>query len=223
MMLRKLALALILFLPWVLKRRLLKFFFGYVISPRAHIGFAYIDAERVELHDGARIGSFTIVRNLSELRLGENAKLGTFNWIFGMAGQSDAHFTEELERNSSLILGNESSITSRHLLDSIDAIEVGSFTTLAGFRSQILTHSIDVDENRQSCAPVHIGSNCFIGTGVIILKGAKIPDYSVVAAGAVVTRPLSDQYSVYAGNPAKKVKEIGVETKYFNRSLGSVQ
>lgn len=222
-MLRKLALALIVFFPWSLKRWLLIFFFGYKIAPSARIGLSFIDAGRVELDHGARIGSFTIVRNLSELRLGENAKIGTFNWVFGMAGRSDVHFTEEVARNSSLILGNESSITSRHILDCIDKIEVGSFTTLAGFRSQVLTHSIDVGKNRQSCAPVHIGSYCFIGTGVILLKGARIPDYCIVAAGAVVTRPLADQHSVYAGNPAKKVKDADAEAKYFQRNLGSVQ
>lgn len=38
--------------------------------------------------------------------------------------------------------------------------------------------------------PVHIGRNCWLGAGVIVLPGVSIGDNTVVGAGSVVTRDL---------------------------------
>ena len=51
-----------------------------------------------------------------------------------------------------------------------------------------------------------IGNNCWIGSGVVFLDGAKIGDGCVVAANAVVTGCFSDN-SVIGGVPAKLIKE----------------
>ncbi|MDE1489875.1 acyltransferase [Xenorhabdus bovienii] len=62
--------------------------------------------------------------------------------------------------------------------------------------------------------PIHIGNNVFIGVGSIILPGVVIGNNVVVAAGSVVTSNIEDN-SVYAGNPAKKIKSIeNYITKY---------
>lgn len=37
-------------------------------------------------------------------------------------------------------------------------------------------------------APVHIGANCWLGMGCVILKGVTIGDRSIVGAGCVVTK-----------------------------------
>lgn len=56
-------------------------------------------------------------------------------------------------------------------------------------------------------APIYIGNDVLIGTRAIILKGVKIGDRSVVAAGAVVTKDVPSD-CIVAGNPAKVVKTI---------------
>ena len=53
--------------------------------------------------------------------------------------------------------------------------------------------------------PVHIGKNCWLGAGVIVLPGVTIGDNTVIGAGSVVTKDIPD-YSVAAGVPAKVVK-----------------
>jgi acetyltransferase-like isoleucine patch superfamily enzyme len=50
-------------------------------------------------------------------------------------------------------------------------------------------------------APVRIGSNVWLGAGVIVLKGVTIGDNAVVAAGAVVTKNITTGTKV-AGVPA---------------------
>ncbi|WP_086971916.1 acyltransferase [Vibrio coralliirubri] len=55
--------------------------------------------------------------------------------------------------------------------------------------------------------PITVGNKVFIGYGVVILPGVVIGDRVVVASGSVVTRDLPAN-AVYAGNPAKKIKNI---------------
>lgn len=52
-----------------------------------------------------------------------------------------------------------------------------------------------------------IGNNVFIGHRVIILPGAKIGNDTIIGAGSVVSGNI-DSNSVYAGNPAKKIRTI---------------
>ena len=50
-----------------------------------------------------------------------------------------------------------------------------------------------------------ISDDVWIGYGSIILSGVKIGEGSIIAAGSVVTRNV-EPYSIYAGVPAKKVR-----------------
>ena len=54
----------------------------------------------------------------------------------------------------------------------------------------------------QSVVPLVIGSEAFIGTGVIILPRGSIAKGVVVGAGSVVTKPLDKPFAIYHGIPA---------------------
>ncbi|HBE74140.1 MAG TPA: hypothetical protein DDW31_08695 [candidate division Zixibacteria bacterium] len=56
-------------------------------------------------------------------------------------------------------------------------------------------------------APVAVGDDVWIGARAIILKGVTVGQGSIVAAGSVVARDVAP-YTVVAGNPAVKVKDI---------------
>lgn len=53
--------------------------------------------------------------------------------------------------------------------------------------------------------PIIIENDVWIGTRVIILKGVRIREGSVIGAGAIVTRDTLP-YSIFIGTPAKPVK-----------------
>ncbi len=59
-----------------------------------------------------------------------------------------------------------------------------------------------------------IGNNVLVGMGAIVMDNAVVGDNSVIAAGAVVLAgTVIESGSIYAGMPAKKVKDITEEMK----------
>lgn len=71
------------------------------------------------------------------------------------------------------------------------------------------SHSIlDWEGNRiNPSADVQIADRVWIGNQVTILKGAQVPEDSVIATGAIVTKQFSQTGTVLGGNPAKIIKE----------------
>lgn len=69
------------------------------------------------------------------------------------------------------------------------------------------------DYCRRYYASTVIGQKCFIGVDSIILPGVTIGDEVIIAAGSVVTKDC-DSNSIYAGNPAKKIKD-NIQLKRF--------
>lgn len=55
---------------------------------------------------------------------------------------------------------------------------------------------------------VHIGNNVWIGRQVMILPGSSVKDHTVVAAGAVVTKDISECNVLLAGIPAEIKKRL---------------
>lgn len=52
-----------------------------------------------------------------------------------------------------------------------------------------------------------VGNNVLVGMGAILMDNAVIPDNTIIAAGAVVLSNSVLEPGIYAGIPAKKVKE----------------
>lgn len=70
-------------------------------------------------------------------------------------------------------------------------------------------HPADIDLGDR---PVEIGDDVWIGAHALVLRGVKIGDRAIVAAGAVVTRDvLAD--TIVAGNPAKPVRQLAPESE----------
>lgn len=69
--------------------------------------------------------------------------------------------------------------------------------------------------------PVHIGKNCWIGAGAIIVPGVTIGDNTVIGAGSVVTKDIPANV-IAVGNPCRVLREISEHDKeyYFkNRKI----
>jgi maltose O-acetyltransferase len=76
------------------------------------------------------------------------------------------------------------------------------------------THPLDAKERnsgKEFAKPITIGDDVWIGGGVIICPGVTIGNRAVIAAGAVVTKDVSNDVLV-GGNPAKTIKRIDKDT-----------
>ncbi|WP_218081019.1 acyltransferase [Anthocerotibacter panamensis] len=209
-------------LPWPLRRWLLQTVFGYKIHPTSRIGLCWIWPQHLILEEHSRIGHLTVCKGLDLLHLMPYALIGRGNWITGFPSGPAVHFSHQPERVPQLVLGAHSAITNRHLIDCTSSVTIGSFTTFAGFQSQILTHSIDLAPCRQSSAPVVIGDYCFIGTNCVLLGGSTLPNFSVLGAKSLLNKAFTEPYYLYAGVPARPVKAIPREYAYFSRPVGFV-
>lgn len=65
-------------------------------------------------------------------------------------------------------------------------------------------------------APVHIGTNVWLGDHATVLKGVTVGENSVIAARAVVTHDVPANV-VVAGSPAKVVRELDPEREFHTR------
>lgn len=62
--------------------------------------------------------------------------------------------------------------------------------------------------------PVHIGKNCWIGAGAVIVPGITIGDNVVIGAGSVVTKDIPSNV-VAVGNPCRVLREISEHDKEY--------
>ena len=207
--------------PWFIRRLLLNLIPGFRINKKAKIGLSILLADKVNMEYESKITHFTFVNTIDQLHMKSYSKIGKSNWITG--AHKNSKMFQGINRRCELILGQHARITGQHHIDCTGGVYIGDFTTIAGIRSQILTHSIDIRICKQVAGTVVIGKYCFVGTAVIILMDAALPDYSVLGAGSVLNKKYIEPYHLYAGSPAKMRKKFVPENYlYFTRDHGHV-
>lgn len=92
-------------------------------------------------------------------------------------------------------------------------IEIGKYT-MVGFQSIILSETHEYKDIKLPYTlqgrykkKIHIGSNVWIGTRVIILPGVNIGDNCIIGANSVVTKSFPKN-CIIGGNPASILKKI---------------
>lgn len=219
---RKWIALLAMFMPWAVKRQMLQKLLGYRLHATARIEFAYVNVGYLEMAEGSRICRFSICKNVDRIVLKESAKIGRYNQVTCIPSKNKRHFVHIENRSTSLTIGCHSTTTMFHLLDCNQAITIGDFSTIAGYGSQLLTHSIDIRMGRQDAEPITIGDYCFVGTNCVIIGGANLPDRSVLGAKSMLNKSWTDESMVYGGVPARPVSSIPEDAAYMNRKVGHV-
>lgn len=130
------------------------------------------------------------------------------NW-----GGHHVHFGKNVYANFNLTLVDDTHIYvgDNTMFGPNVIVATGGHPVLAELRAQ----------GNQYNAPVHIGKNCWIGAGAIIVPGVTIGDNTVIGAGSVVTKDIPANV-VAVGNPCKVLREVGEHDReyYFkNRKM----
>ena len=74
-------------------------------------------------------------------------------------------------------------------------------------------HDLNDPEFNERWETVEVGDRVFFGSRAIVLKGVRIGEGAVVAAGAVVTRDVAP-FTIVAGNPARPVATRSRDLRY---------
>ena len=113
-----------------------------------------------------------------------------------------------------ITIGKHSVINFNCFLDNRRGIVIGNNVGIAhGCKLYTLGHDLEDPHFRTKGTPLTIQDNVFIFSNCLIMPGVTIGEGAVVLAGAVVTKNL-EPYTVYGGNPAKKIKARSNDIQY---------
>ena len=221
---RLLVLGIVGLLPSFLKRPCYRLFFCYRIGKRVRIGFSIIDAGECEIGDDAQIGHLNLLIGIRSLQLGDHVRIGHLNVIRGGDEVSLGRYTELLRLNEinsipepevvnpvdpRFVVGPGSIITTGHKIDFTDRVTIGRRTIIGGRNSSLWTH------NRQRTRPISIGDFAYVGSEIRIAPGGAIPSRCIVGIGSVITGELVGENQLFAGVPAKPVKQLAEEDRFL--------
>jgi maltose O-acetyltransferase len=113
--------------------------------------------------------------------------------------------------SGNITFGERSFVNTGCFFDASARITIGARAQL-GPRVTLLTSSHEIGGPEQRAGPLYalpitIGDGAWIGGGSLILPGAVVGAGCIIAAGAVV-RGETEPNTVYAGVPARKVKDL---------------
>ncbi|MEN9928749.1 MAG: 2,3,4,5-tetrahydropyridine-2,6-dicarboxylate N-acetyltransferase [Bacteroidota bacterium] len=149
-----------------------------------------------------------LMKGKGVIQFGDHVQLGVVSSPFFYSNYS---YLEARSVNSLIKIGNHVSINNNFSATAQASIEIQDHV-LIGYNCSIIDHDghgigpHNRFENEQG-ASVCIEKNVFIGSNVTVLKGVTIGENSVVGNGSVVTKSIPKN-TVFAGNPAKFIREI---------------
>lgn len=188
---------------------------GWTIGPNASVGPGlYLNLDNVQLGRNSRIGPFNVIRDLSQLAIGEHAKVSQWNWI------SASRAIRNAGGPGSMSLGSHSSVTSRHYIDCSGGVEVGRYTTIAGMRSTLITHGIAWTDSMQTFDSITVDDYCLISSNVSITPGSRLGERVIVGMGSTVAGELPGP-GLYVQPRASLIKS-DLSGAYFERSVGAI-
>lgn len=142
------------------------------------IGIRYILIKSLAKHcgDNVSVHSNVYLFSLENLSLGENISIHPMCYI-------DAYGEIDIENNVSIAHGS-TIMSSEHIFQSKE---------------------MNIKDQGISKEKTTIKSDVWVGAGSKILAGVEIGTGTIIGAGSIVTK-YTDDYSIYVGVPAKKIK-----------------
>jgi len=129
---------------------------------------------------------------------------------------STIHCPERVKRGKDVYPGDSPGV----YIDANNRVEIGDYTNLGPHVGLISSnHDFINNDVYTSHPPIIIGKHCWFGKSATVLPGVRLGDFTIVGAGAIVTKSFEQGYCVIAGNPAVIIKQLNkAECEAFAQS-----
>lgn len=161
---------------------------------------------------GTRLAKTVQVYGWSHVRLGRNTLISDDTLLNALNCQQDS---------PCIVIGDSCFIGRRNFFNAGTLIQLGDFcVTATDCHFLGSDHVMDsplipyVAAGTTAGAAIRLGTNCWIGARVTVLKGVSIGFGSIVGASAVVTKDLPP-LSIAVGHPAKVVKRFHLAARQW--------
>lgn len=163
------------------------------IQYKVEQGSSVIIGERTKISEGVQLTAL----NGGKIFIGNNVHIGRFVQINAMGG--------EVYIDNDVVCVNDFCI-----ITSWERVKICSNTLIAPFchitdRNHGIKKNELIRNQTGEISPIYIGSDVWVGSGSVVLKGVKINDGAVIGARSVVTSDIPP-YAISVGCPSKVIK-----------------
>jgi acetyltransferase-like isoleucine patch superfamily enzyme len=118
---------------------------------------------------------------------------------------STIHNPEKIVRGKWVFPGDSPGV----YINARNGISIGDYTNI-GPNVGIVSanHDFINNDSHSTDGPIVIGKHCWFGMGAVVLPGVILGDFTIVGAGAIVSKSFEEGYCVLAGNPARVIKQL---------------
>lgn len=147
--------------------------------------------------------------------------VGLRMWFYNLIGVSFAERSStailmhcEMIRPRGISIGARTVVGRECILDGRGRLSIGRDVNIGG-RTQFFTGTHDRDDPQFSARyePITVEDHVWVAVGSIVLGGVTIGRGAVVAAGSVVTSDV-EPMAIYAGVPARRIGQRGIDPAY---------
>lgn len=208
---------------------------GAGVGKQTYIGPGSVIAPGVVSGKGCRIGQYTrIYRNSSigddviigshtkmyEVKVRSGCRIGSYCSIANMEIGKHSHIERGViftgYKPGHISIGSNCYLGIGTVMDWSGNISIGDYVHIAGPSSSFWTHSSVfqalnadplTDHTKKTTGSISIGSNCWIGGGVVFYPGVSVGDHSIVLPNSVVNKDVAD-FCMVGGNPCRLLRKV---------------
>ncbi len=124
---------------------------------------------------------------------------------WGVHHTSTIHFPKNIIRGINVFPGDSPG----NYIEASNGIVIGDYTNLGPNVGLIsANHNLINNTKYDAAPPIKIGRFCWIGMNAVILPGVELGDFTIVGAGAVVSKSFSEGFCVLGGTPAQIINYL---------------
>ena len=166
------------------------------------VGVKIVNPELITLGDNVKIcdGATLIARPETEIFIGNNTVINDRVYL------DTEHKGGYIRIENDVYIGTGTTLFGHMWLEIGDHVLMAQNITLTPYSHKFGDPDVNIIKQGGHSKRVSIGRDAYIGMGVCIMYSGDIGEGSVIAAGAVVVKPIPP-YSVAVGCPAKVIKK----------------